>query len=154
MVESWSGPLEQRLDRLVNTGRQLVNGVYGGRPGARGGERRLRGPNGLGRWVENKLDWILDEGDEPREPWRDPQPALKRRRPLEAISRRSGQPDQAARSEPAPGEPEPWPDDDAFVVPRWQRQAPAAAQPDPPASVRPGSFGRAMPRSTRRRLAG
>ncbi|MEB3295934.1 MAG: hypothetical protein VKL23_00175 [Cyanobacteriota bacterium] len=88
-----SDPLEQGLDRLVSAGRQLVDGVSGARPGSRpgapGGGRRagaLPRLDSLGRWVEDKLDWIIEDGDDWREPWQDARP---RRRPLEAISRRS-----------------------------------------------------------------
>jgi len=59
-------PLEQGLDRLVSAGRQLVDGVAGTRPGARAGERAGERPRlaGLGRWVEEKLDWILEDEDD------------------------------------------------------------------------------------------
>lgn len=78
-------PLEQRLDRWVSAGRQLVDGVSGGRPGSRsagrGGERRSGGRGGLGRWVENRLDWLLEDGDDWREPWQEPQTAADQRLP-------------------------------------------------------------------------
>ena len=110
--------LEQGLDRLVSAGRQLVDGVSGARPGSAsrrgGGLPRL---DALGRWVEDRLDWILEEDDDWREPWQDPAPSERPglqgtplqgtqlqgdaiqgaspgrqrrspRRPLEAISRR------------------------------------------------------------------
>lgn len=118
-------PLDQRLDRWMSTGRQLVEGVSGGRPGARGGSRRPEGRagnrggfDGLGRWVEDRLDWLLDDSDDWPEPWQesdrragDPEPrrpvsispaadrpplaskwpgaSEQPRRRLEAISRRS-----------------------------------------------------------------
>ena len=117
-------PLEQRLDRWMSTGRQLVEGVSGGRPGARQGSRRSEGrpgsrggAGGLGRWVENRLDWLLDDSDDWPEPWQEgerrrsepPAPAgdvlpqerertggrggggrdeRPRRQPLQAVSRR------------------------------------------------------------------
>ena len=102
--------------------------------------------DGLGRWVEDKLDWILEVEDDWREPWQEPRAEVRpRRRPLEAISRR--------RAQPQPPEAAEWPSDDAFVVPRWQRGAAAPApqaRPEPP----PASTGRALPRSTRRRADG
>ena len=75
MPESWSDrrpaprrgsdPLEQRFDRLVNAGRQLVDGVSGARPGSRSsGRPGLPRLDGLGRWVEDKLDWILEDDDD------------------------------------------------------------------------------------------
>jgi hypothetical protein len=154
--------LEQRFDRWVETGRQLVDGVAGARPGARGvarGQSRRPGPRlnpaELGRWVEGKLDWLLDEegDDDWREPWqpqrsddrqsidrqsKDRQPTGRqpsgRRRPLDAISRRGRSVGRAV--EPRPLTPESpqappltgeWPDDEAFSVSRWQRQPGRAA---------------------------
>lgn len=78
-------PLDQRLDRWVSTGRQFVDGVVGARPGSRpvprGAERRAAGPAGLeslGRWVEDRLDWFLEDGDDWREPWQDAPPRRRR----------------------------------------------------------------------------
>ena len=150
-------PLEQGFDRLVSAGRQLVDGVSGARPGSRtaprgaqpGGEDRRPGLDRLGRWVEDKLDWILDEDEDWREPWQEPaqRPEPAGRRPLEAISRR-GRPAEGGAAQ------EDWPDDASFSIPRWQRQ-PAVPQPlavevpDP----QPSATGRPLPRSTRRRRA-
>jgi len=113
-------PLEQRLDRWMSTGRQLVEGVSGGRPGSRQASRRPEGrpagrggSGGLGRWVEDRLDWLLDDSDDWPEPWQlsdrrrsEPLAAARperprqlnqtasrsrsSRRPLQAISRRGG----------------------------------------------------------------
>ncbi len=92
-----SEPLDQRLDRWVSAGRQFVDGVAGSRPGSRptargseargmgrGSEARTAGRggfDGLGRWVEERLDWLLEDGDDWREPWQDsgprsPSPAM------------------------------------------------------------------------------
>jgi hypothetical protein len=79
-------PLDQRLDRWVSRGRELVDGVAGSRPGS-----RMAGPEGaglghrglgagglnparLGRWVEERFDWLLedDADDDWREPWQEP----------------------------------------------------------------------------------
>ena len=155
MPESWKD-----LDRLVSAGRQLVDGVSGARPGSRSGNRgEGRRPTGLGRWVENKLDWILEDEDDWREPWQEarPEPSsqARPRRRLDAISRRSAAPPQAQPSqerEPQAREPEEWPEDDAFALPRWQRQPSSApqTQTQPPSQLP----GRAMPRSSRRRAGG
>ena len=155
-----SDPLEQGLDRIVRAGRQFVDGVSGARPGgrppARGtgrGSGSLPRLDGLGRWVEDKLDWILEDGDDWREPWQDqrvaPREAVEptaaepklRRRPLEAISRRATAAAPLQLAAPAAE----WPDDASFTVPRWQR---------PPQEVRLQSSpapGRPLPRSSRRR---
>ena len=159
MPESWKD-----LDRLVSAGRQLVDGVSGARPGARsrnrGEGRRL---DGLGRWVENKLDWILEDEEDWREPWQEARPELssqaRPRRRLDAISRRSAEPLRGQPSQerqPQEREPEEWPEDDAFALPRWQRQPPRApqTQPQPPSQTPSQLPGRAMPRSTRRRAGG
>ncbi len=70
-------PLDQRLDRLLSAGRQFVDGVSGARPGGRNREGRPGGRpgfEGLGRWVEDRLDWLLEEDDEWREPWQQDRP--------------------------------------------------------------------------------
>jgi hypothetical protein len=161
---------EQGIERLVSAGRQLVDGVSGARPGSRkAGREPGSGPGvrprlgDLGRWVEDKLDWILEDEDDWREPWQeppdqrrepqrreqrpeDPRRASSRRRPLEAVSRRvAGLRAGAAR----PVEEQDWPDDDSFSRPRWQRPGVPPSQPSQPppmsSSVRP------LPRSSRRR---
>ncbi len=177
-------PLEQGLDRLVSAGRQLVDGVSGARPGLRGGPRG-EGSRGtaasagaslrprldqLGRWVEDKLDWMLEDEEDWREPWeasaRQAEPGQpweappSKRRPLEARSRRTARPaDPEVWSMDShgvlpgnspghsPGDsPEDWPDDASFVIPRWQRQ------PAPPQGQAPLADGRRpLPRSTRLR---
>ena len=106
-------PFDRRLDRWLDTGRQLVDGVSGGRPGRRGVDRfdgasRL---DAVGRWVGDRIDWLLDEEDDWREPpepssrWDSPRSPSRptvsasssrmerpvsagRKRPLEALSRR------------------------------------------------------------------
>ncbi len=156
------------LDRWVSAGRQLVDGVSGARPGSRpagrgagrgaGGLPRL---NDLGRWVEGKLDWILDDEDDWREPWEETQPRAGRqpdrrgepapapdparmprpaaasspRRPPEARSRRGAaapSADPPAASTSAAAED--WPDEDSFTLPRWQR--PRGASTSPPEDQR------------------
>ena len=70
---------EQRLDQWMTAGRQLVDGVAGARPGSRPSARgtgsaagpRLR-PGDLGRWVEDKIDWLLEDDEGWREPWQEP----------------------------------------------------------------------------------
>jgi hypothetical protein len=179
-------PLEQGLDRLVTAGRQLVDGVSGARPGSRAGRRAPRSadqPGGgrprlgeLGRWVEDKLEWILEDEDDWREPWQEPgpQPGPRRaeqpgrslparRRPLEAISRRGDRrrmplEPPAAQADPAAAEADPWPDETVFSRPRWQRPAvdPRRA-PDlsgeaaRAAAARERESSRPLPRSSRRR---
>jgi len=85
-----SEPLDQRLERWVSRGRELVDGVSGARPGGRGAAAPGRStggrpgaaaggaaggfnPAGLGRWVEERLDWLLDDDSDEhwREPWQE-----------------------------------------------------------------------------------
>jgi len=195
-------PLEDRLDRWVNRGKQLVDGVSGARPGTRaagrGSERRPGARpalDSLGRWVENKIDWLLEDGDDWREPWEERQPVpmagesvpragepvepVRPRRRLEAVSRRGqagasraaadaadsaadSSRDSASLSAFAGGavvgdsNPDDWPDDAAFSLPRWQRGEEVAREngaptDNPPPSHPPDSGGRPLPRSSRRR---
>ena len=80
--ESREPRFDQRLDQWLATGRQLVDGVAGARPGSRASGRPQPGgragglprPGGLGRWVEDKLDWLLEDDDGWREPWEGPPP--------------------------------------------------------------------------------
>jgi hypothetical protein len=102
------------LDQWMSAGRQLVDGVAGARPGsrpqARGAERRTGGRpglEGLGRWVENRIDWFLEGDDDWQEPWQERAEAPERRRPP---LRQDGSPwqPQDERQSPSPTQP-PWP---------------------------------------------
>ncbi len=192
---------DRKLDRWVTAGRQIVHGVTGARPGSHADDRAARGRSGLGdvgRWVGNRMEWLMEDADDWREPWQEqaasstplqpetdpppPEPGAsipgrnegsgsgRRRRPLEAISRRAGPVPTAAPSPAAPSTPvqdpgaaaDDWPDDDTFTLPRWQRssqpandgRAPreeperASERRQTPASS-PGR--RPLPRSSRRR---
>ena len=133
-------PLDRRLDRWLDTGRQLVDGVSGARPGRRSFDR-LDGASRLdamGRWVGDRIDWLLDEEDDWRELSERPQslqsarptradvsssverstPA-RRKRPLQALSRRQPvlPPPVASTNDDV------WPEDDSFRVERWKRSA-------------------------------
>ncbi|MDC0277778.1 RNA helicase [bacterium] len=155
---------DRRLDQWIETGRQLVDGVAGTRPGRRaaGGARPSVHLESVGRWVGDKIDWLMDE----EEDWGDPvEPPLRtesmaassRKRPLDAISRRQGVGQQIVAPVPAHqvtfGEADnSWPDDESFRVERWSRSAPppstASSSPQP---LSRGSSRRPLPRSSRRR---
>jgi hypothetical protein len=140
--------------------------------------------------MEDRLDWLLDDSDDWPEPWQESgrrlgesagrrvsQPASSRpgtdwsgsdrgerpRRRLEAISRRG----HAAVTEPALSppatDPQDWPEDSSFSVPRWQRPTPPLRRPDPLRSdleqrnadasgeTPVAAAARPLPRSSRRR---
>ena len=82
---------ERRRDVWLETGRQIVDGVSGRRPGQRRSSLDLES---VGRWVGDKVEWLLEEEDDWREPWQEPAVRSGRRgkRPLEAISRRQPRP--------------------------------------------------------------
>ena len=151
---------DRRLDQWIETGRQLVDGVAGTRPGRRsaGGGRPSMDLETVGRWVGDKIDWLMDEEEDWRDPVDPPQrtespAASSRKRPLDAISRR-----QVVASAPEPqstyGEADnSWPDDESFRVERWSRAAatPSSAAASKPVSRGPGPSRRPLPRSSRRR---
>ena len=169
-------PLDRRLDRWLDTGRQLVDGVSGTRPGRRSTDR-LDGASRLdavGRWVGDRIDWLLDEEDDWREESERPQglqpsgparvntPAIaerstpsRRKRPLQAQSRRQPVlPPQTASAPPAlpSDQDDVWPEDDSFRVERWKRSESRDRVADFTSSSMPRSPSRRpLPRSSRRR---
>ena len=141
-------PLDQRIDQWVETGRQFVDGVSGRRPGQRRGSVAL---DSVGRWVGEKVEWLLEDDEDWREPWQDtpvtPVSSPSRsRRPLDAISRRARPNTQPAVGRVSDGSDDGWPEDDSFRVQRWQRSRPESVEPEARPSVR-----RPLPRSSRRR---
>jgi hypothetical protein len=154
--------LEQRLDQWVSAGRQLVDGVSGARPGSRpGGRASGLKLDHLGRWVEDKLDWLLEDEEGWRESWEPSEPRQQakpqarpaRREPLQAISRRQAMCPSAAPAPATALDREDWPEDDSFSVSRWQRRSSGArAAVEEPAAPAPRvQSSRAVPRSSRRR---
>ena len=134
--------MERRLDTWLETGRQLVDGVSGRRPGQR---RTSLDLDSMGRWVGEKVDWLLDDDDDWREPWqKQTAPETSGRggkRPLQAVSRRR-----------PPAADDSWPEDESFRVQRWQRTAGLDGQLDEQPVRQPmRSPRRVLPRSSRRR---
>ena len=168
---------DRRLDQFLETGRQLVDGVSGRRPGQRPGQRRPGlDLDSVGRWVGEKVEWLLEEEDDWQEPWQEPRynrpepapPSRSARRPLDAISRRGRRrmsapaplptaplPTQSLPTSPVAQDFSPdqqdWPEDDSFRVQRWSRSAQTPPRPEPEAAPNPTSARRALPRSSRRR---
>ena len=145
-LERSRDPRDRRLDQWLETGRQLVDGVAGRRPGQRRPGLDL---DSVGRWVGDKVEWLLEEDDDWREPWQDSaEPKGRGKRPLQAISRRSRQ-----RSVPtaASSSPDDWPEDDLFQVQRWQREPAQRSSSEGEPLDQPPSPRRGLPRSSRRR---
>ncbi len=173
------------LDQWMSAGRQLVDGVAGARPGSRpqgrGAERRgggggRAGLEGLGRWVENSIDWFLEGDDDWPEPWQERAETPERGRPplrpdvtlWERRSERQPQPLPAARAPaPAAGNRRPLEAISRRGAPLLPpARGPAAVQPvRPDAQASPAPFepprqpdasgsvpseGRPLPRSSRR----
>ena len=150
---------ERRRDVWLETGRQIVDGVSGRRPGQRRSSLDLES---VGRWVGDKVEWLLEEDDDWREPWQGGGSRSGRfpLRPLEAISRRQQQPamqqpafQQPPAASPLPpdaGSPDDWPEDDSFRVDRWQRSR-VGQRPSEPLAEPEAPSRRALPRSSRRR---
>ena len=139
---------DRRLDTWIETGRQFVDGVSGRRPGQRRSNFDL---DSVGRWVGDKVEWLLEDDDAWREPWQEnDRPMRSGKRPLEAISRRGRQvvPPAPAMTTPEPASVDDWPEDDSFRVERWQRsRGPVTPAVDP----QPSAARRSLPRSSRRR---
>jgi hypothetical protein len=162
-------PLEQRLDRWVSRGRELVDGVAGARPGSRTpgpeaaglGHRGLGAgglsPARLGRWVEERFDWLLedDADDDWREPWQEPARGSGRRPTGAPEARRPERPSDSWAAPPSESpsprrsdpQPRPWEASVASerrsleaVSRRLSRTAPPGSAPSP-------SLGRASLRS-------
>ena len=158
-LERSRDPRDRRLDQWLETGRQLVDGVAGRRPGQRRPGLDL---DSVGRWVGDKVEWLLEEDDDWREPWQESaEPKARRKQPLQAISRRSRQrsmpsaafqpPPTASPSVPESLAPDDWPDDDLFQVQRWQRDPAQRSSPPGNLQDQPPSPRRGLPRSSRRR---
>ncbi len=108
------------LDQWMTAGRQLVDGVSGARPGSRSQGRSSSGPplgssassggfQGLGRWVEDRLDWFMEEEDDWPEPWQERIPereaaprSLSSTPPASPSFRAPGRPAQVPQNRPEP----------------------------------------------------
>ena len=157
-------PLDRRVDNWIETGRQVVDGVAGNRPGARRGySSRLSGGSfeRVGRWVGDKLDWFLEDEDSWLEPWQTDTHGSysSKKRPLEAVSLRGSKSINAStKNSHAIGDEDKWPEESSFRVDRWQRNGQLTQNPDSeklPSRRRESirSDSRPLPRSSRRRYS-
>ena len=156
--QGYRQPLDRRVDKWIETGRQVVDGVAGNRPGMRRVNASRVASTGfekVGRWMGEKLDWFLEEEDGWLEPWQANTHAAyaTSKKPLDAISLRS---QNLSNSSSNHSEDE-WPEDSSFRVDRWQRndQDNENLNSERPASKRRDlirSARRPLPRSSRRRI--
>ena len=151
------GPRDRRLDHWLETGRQFVDGVSGRRPGQR---RSALDLDSVGRWVGEKVDWLLEEEDDWREPWQETKEKVISsggKQPLDAISLRGQQqPSATSPRTSSNGQDGDWPEDDSFRVQRWERSSEMPMSGDIPSRQGDdaGSTSisrRPLPRSSRRR---
>ena len=61
-------PLDRRMDKWIQTGKQVVDGVAGNRPGQRRGGWQDKETSAnfdkVGRWMEEKIDWFFEDDDD------------------------------------------------------------------------------------------
>ena len=121
--------IERRMDKWVKTGRQLVDGVSGNRPGKRLNQNRS-GFEDMSRWVGKKIDWFFEDEDEDdcsnplgSETLYMEDDISTKKRPLTAISLRGPKAISAAptRENFDSDISEEWPEQSTFKVDRWKR---------------------------------
>ena len=167
------------LFHLFEAGMDVVGGAAGARPGSQRRSRRQGGAGvgEIGRWLGDKVSWLLDDED-----WDDD---WQRNQPPSGRQERDGRVSPSVKPDPAapqrPREPrlrrplgviphpappllqeaagEEWPDEQMFRVERWERGQPGE-EAAPPAGNPAGTAARASgngnglrqrPRSSRRR---
>jgi len=126
-------PLDRKMDKWIQTGKQVVDGVAGNRPGQRrsGWQDKTNGPNfeKVGRWMEEKIDWFFEDDDD----WLEDEDSdddviqesiISTKRPLGAISLRAPKalPARIEEKRNNLNEIEEWPDDQSFKLNRWERK--------------------------------
>ena len=126
-------PLDRRMDKWIQTGKQVVDGVAGNRPGQRRGgwqdPETSANFEKVGRWGEEKIDWFFDDDED----WLEnedldyespPELASNTKKPLTAISLRvpKALPPQIDATRNNSDELDEWPDDQSFKLNKWQRK--------------------------------
>ena len=125
--------LDRRMDKWIETGKQVVGGVAGTRPGQRrvGWKDKTTGPNfdKVGRWMEEKIDWFFEDDDDWFETEESNDDTLQEskintKRPLGAISLRAPKalPSRIEETKNSKNEIDEWPDDQSFRINRWERK--------------------------------
>ena len=125
--------LDRQMDKWIETGKQVVDGVAGNRPGQKRGrwQNQKTTPNfeKVGRWMEEKIDWFFEDDDE----WLDDEDlddellserTNNTKRPLGAISLRAPKalPPQTQKRRNNSDNSDEWPDDQSFKLNRWERK--------------------------------
>ena len=125
--------LDRRMDQWIATGKQVVDGVAGNRPGQKRGrwQDKTTVPNfeKVGRWMEDKIDWFFEEEDE----WFEnedlendsfEQNINDAKRPLGAISLRAPKalPPSINSEKKDSDEMDQWPDEQSFRLNNWERK--------------------------------
>ena len=126
-------PLDRRMDKWIQTGKQVVDGVAGNRPGQRRGGWQDKETSAnfkkVGRWMEEKIDWFFEDDDDwldnedlDDEPLRESINITKR--PLSAISLRAPKalPPQLKSRKYNLDEVDEWPDEQSFKLNKWERK--------------------------------
>tara|TARA_B100000579_G_C22319995_1_gene615601 strand:- start:49 stop:516 length:468 start_codon:yes stop_codon:yes gene_type:complete len=121
------------MDKWIQTGKQVVDGVAGNRPGykRRGWQDQSAAQNfeKVGRWMEDKIDWFFEDDDDwlENEDSDDDQPQESinnSKRPLGAISLRAPKalPPRMEEKRNHPNEIDEWPNDQSFKLNKWERK--------------------------------
>ena len=167
--------LENKVDQVIEIGRQFVDGVSGTRPGSRR-KASIRGisrknVNNVTKWVNQKVDSFFEDeeddwDDSLKDELREKEKSLRsyitspkdlndvKRKPLTAISLR--QSDATLRNQPKriTSSDDNWPDASEFQIDRWRRTS-FKAQSDILQSndkVKINNKVRNLPKSSRRRI--
>jgi hypothetical protein len=120
------------MDKWIQTGKQVVDGVAGNRPGQRRGGWQDKETSAnfakVGRWMEDKIDWFFEDDED----WLDnedtddelfQESTINTKRPLGAISLRAPKALPAQIEERSNlNEIEEWPDDQSFKLNKWERK--------------------------------
>ena len=171
--------LDKRMDKLLETGRQFVDGVSGARPGKRRNfdfqEISKKKVKNVGRWVTNKMDLFFVEED--NEDWYEEENNYEEvrdfksfareskfdesisnrysKRPLEALSLRQSQWNENKKLPYSKqySDNEEWPEDKDLKVGKWQRSNNKSSKINFDNNTKTNHFsnGRSIPRSRRRR---
>ena len=126
-------PLDRRMDKWIQTGKQVVDGVAGNRPGQKreGWQDKSNAPNfeKVGRWMEDKIDWFFEDDDDWLDNDNSDDDALEAitnniKRPLGAISLRAPKalPPRIEETSNHLAEIDEWPDSQAFKLNKWERK--------------------------------